>query len=431
VVSGSQDFRQDTRRGGSGAGAAAAGAAASGPGKPHYGGGYAGVGSAAPASAAASAGGAAGHGGAYSYGGFGSKLPRRGTDGLFLETLEAPIPLLAWCEGEEGRSFTAQIQAKTGVSSIVLIKPRPRSGYYEVRGAAPELVRAATELMDLHLRHQVQLAAISARAAAYDEDLVAAQAEIADGLRVEFHVPAEVVGMVIGKGGANITRVKESTGVERVMVDKDSDPPTVRIRGSDAGAVADARRQLEYDVRSLQLSRSQVAWIVGAGGSTLEDIKLRSKVRGRGFWALGAVAAPMRGGGSVAASGSTPRCWAVPAEVRMGVCLCDRCPPVTSPLIPLTASPVAACLSLPCFLSPSLCPQVTRIDVEDSVDGVSPAFLRITGLKLAVNTAVLLIEKQLEFQEHYRRCVGSCVIVGCAARVGWLAWMLPRLSCGV
>jgi len=49
---------------------------------------------------------------------------------------------------------------------------------------------------------------------------------------------------------------------------------------------------------------------------------------------------------------------------------------------------------------------VSRIDVEDSVDGVSPAFLRITGLKLAVNTAVLLIEKQLEFQEHYRRCVG-------------------------
>lgn len=286
MVSGSQDFRQDTRRGGSGAGAAAAaGAAASGPGKPHYGGGHAGAGSAGPASssaaAAASAGGAA-SGGAYSYGGFGSKLPRRGTDGLFLETLEAPIPLLAWCEGEEGRAFTAQIQAKTGVSSIALIKPRPRSGYYEVRGAAPELVRAATELMDLHLRHQVQLAAISARAAAYDEDLVAAQAEIAEGLRVEFHVPAEVVGMVIGKGGANITRVKESTGVERVMVDKDSDPPTVRIRGSDAGAVADARRQLEYDVRSLQLSRSQVAWIVGAGGSTLEDIKLRSKVSGSG-----------------------------------------------------------------------------------------------------------------------------------------------------
>jgi hypothetical protein len=56
---------------------------------------------------------------------------------------------------------------------------------------------------------------------------------------------------------------------------------------------------------------------------------------------------------------------------------------------------------------------VTRIDVEDSVDGVSPAFLRITGLKLAVNTAVLLIEKQLEFQEHYRRCVcAACRLRG-------------------
>lgn len=95
------------------------------------------------------------------------------------------------------------------------------------------------------------------------------QAEERAGLRCEFTVPSSCVGLVIGKKGANIQRVKEETGeqasdlflfllliqlfslcndtgVETIHVDRDSN--AVRISGDNADAVARAREMLDMGV---------------------------------------------------------------------------------------------------------------------------------------------------------------------------------------
>ena len=70
--------------------------------------------------------------------------------------------------------------------------------------------------------------------------------EIEDGLRAEFDVPSDMIGLVIGKGGANVNSVKEQTGVERIVVDTDAG--VVRIVGHAREDVERAREMLEYAI---------------------------------------------------------------------------------------------------------------------------------------------------------------------------------------
>ena len=260
----------------------------------------------------------------YGYGGYGAHARAVGADGLYTDSQEVPPSLLEWARGPEGEALGATVAAKTGVESLRFLSPRASTGYFEIRGASSDLVRAAAELLDLHLKHQVQLQAIAVRASALETDLGAAQEELRRGLRVEFPIHAEVVGMTIGKKGANVERVQAATGVDRIVVDADANPPIVRIRGADAEQVAEARRQIEYDIRHMVLTKPQVAWVMGsAGATTTDDIKAKSRVM--------------------------------------------------------------------------------KLALIDSVDGIAPAYLEITGLKMNVNTAVMLLETQLEYQEQFKR----------------------------
>lgn len=53
-----------------------------------------------------------------------------------------------------------------------------------------------------------------------EEAFAATQREFDEGLRAEFKVPKEVLGLVIGRNGANVERVQRDTGVARIAVDK-------------------------------------------------------------------------------------------------------------------------------------------------------------------------------------------------------------------
>ena len=167
---------------------------------------------------------------------------------------------------------------RTGVLSVKYSVVRPGHGIFEITATSKDNTQFAANLLETHLNHQEGLQSIAAKQAALGMDLEAAMKELDLGLRCEFTVPAEVVGLVIGAKGAHLNRVKDATGVERIVVDKDTNPPVIRIRGDDADQVAEARRQLEYTVEKIDLTPQQVRWIVGPGGATINDIKSRSGV---------------------------------------------------------------------------------------------------------------------------------------------------------
>lgn len=218
--------------------------------------------------------------------------------------------------------------------------------FYEVIATDEDSAQRAIALLNFHVSHQMELADIRARNEALESDFEAARAEFREGKRVEFEIPHDMVGVVIGKKGANVNRVQEETGVDRIIVDSELSPPVVRIRGASAAAVAHARRLLEYVVERVPLSRSQMAWVIGSGGDTLNSIKISSKVRQR------------------SALHPLPRVHA----------------PTTR-----------------------LSPQITSIDVEDAVSDGASGCIIIKGVKTAVATAKIMISTQLEYQSDFEK----------------------------
>jgi hypothetical protein len=98
------------------------------------------------------------------------------------------------------------------------------------------------------------------------------------GLRVEFPVPNEVLGLVIGRQGSNIDRVTEETGVERIAVDSESDPKMVRIKGPTRESVAKARKLLEYTVITIQLTQKELQYVLGKDSSKINEVRAKSRV---------------------------------------------------------------------------------------------------------------------------------------------------------
>jgi KH domain len=200
-------------------------------------------------------------------------------NGHYSESLDIPFDLLDFASSPAGADFFEQTRIKSAVDSIKFERIRAGSGQIRISGVDQASVRLALSLIQLHLEHQEILSRKLQRAAAWSSDLAAAQQEIEAGLRVEFTVPSDVLGYVIGKLGANITRVKEITGVDRIVVDRETDPVVVRIRGSSREKVSHARQMLEYTVRNMKVTSSQADWIMGTEGQSLDEIREKSRVK--------------------------------------------------------------------------------------------------------------------------------------------------------
>jgi hypothetical protein len=70
--------------------------------------------------------------------------------------------------------------------------------------------------------------------------------------------------------------VQEETGVENIVVDSDINPAVVRIKGRSADSVSQARARLEYAVESIPLTPRELGWIIGEGGAKMNEIRFKS-----------------------------------------------------------------------------------------------------------------------------------------------------------
>ena len=185
-----------------------------------------------------------------------------------------PRELLNWAQSEEGEGLFSEVCELTGATSIAV--ETERRGLYMLAIMSPgrNESRAAKSLLELHISHQVEYQARMEKHQQLQNDLEETNREFQDGLRVEFKVPRELLGLVIGKGGAHVNEVKSKTGVERIVVDPRS--ATVRIKGSDADSVAQARSMLEYADETLPLKRGEAGCVIGGGGAVIKDIRFKS-----------------------------------------------------------------------------------------------------------------------------------------------------------
>ena len=149
------------------------------------------------------------------------------------------------------------------------------AGNFVFEGPSSAKVRAAKNIIAMHMEQQDEVMTRERRVERAQESRDAALKEIEDGLRAEFYVPNNLIGLVIGKGGAHVNSVKENTGVERIVVDPEDG--AVRIVGHDKADVARAREMLEYSMKTMAVSSEDVAVLLAPvrGGRGVELNKIR------------------------------------------------------------------------------------------------------------------------------------------------------------
>lgn len=205
---------------------------------------------------------------------------RNASDNTWSESVSIPIDLLDWAASTSNReAIEALLTSKvSGLLGVEYTRIRQSEARFDLLGGSMTDVRVAAGILQLRLSHQEELQKVTRRAELASADLRAAEEELSSGMRVEFSVPYELLGLVIGKQGANLKKVQDASGVTRINVADDASPPMIHVRGPTAESVAEARRMLEYVSHELDLTSEQADWVYGADGATLRDIKEKSRV---------------------------------------------------------------------------------------------------------------------------------------------------------
>ena len=107
-------------------------------------------------------------------------------------------------------AYFEELRAKCNCSSVQYVanagggRNANAGGRVEVRSDENPCVRRAVVLLQARLEHQASLAAMEQKREHLAHDLHGYEQELASGLRCEFEVPNEVLGLIIGKAGANV-----------------------------------------------------------------------------------------------------------------------------------------------------------------------------------------------------------------------------------
>lgn len=87
-----------------------------------------------------------------------------------------------------------------------------------IDAGASERASLARRLIELHFKQQLKLMSSEARLNKVRTDLFSVQGEVASGLIVEFNVPENLIGIIIGKKGARLQRIIENTKVTNIQL---------------------------------------------------------------------------------------------------------------------------------------------------------------------------------------------------------------------
>ena len=141
---------------------------------------------------------------------------------------------------------------------------------------ATKSIAMAKMLLDLHMKNHGDLHRIQNEREQLVTKIEMRRAARENGIRVEFAIAKELIGLVVGKGGKQITDVKKATGVEMIEVDQTG--PRVIIIGPTQEAVDAARESLEFIIERVPVEPEQVGWLIGRGGKNFRELQEKTKV---------------------------------------------------------------------------------------------------------------------------------------------------------
>ncbi|EOD37949.1 hypothetical protein EMIHUDRAFT_224951 [Emiliania huxleyi CCMP1516] len=129
---------------------------------------------------------------------------------------------------------------------------------------AEKACATAKMLIELHGKHVGDMARVHSEREQLSAKLQHERERLISSFRLEFPVDKELIGLVVGKGGAT------AAGVDKVEVDPDG--PRVVIVGPSQESIEAARELLEFVSR-----REQIGWLIGKGGRTFKELQEKTQ----------------------------------------------------------------------------------------------------------------------------------------------------------
>ena len=180
--------------------------------------------------------------------------------------------LHAWLQSDDAASVFGNIKDRSG-----LVHVGPCGEVVTMIGDAVA-VRRGRMLLEVHVKHQKELLSFQDRRDKKLKALDEQRQRYASQVHVEFSVSADVIGLVIGKGGENIKRVSAQHKVEARVVESANQNRTVTIKvsGDSHETVNAARMDLEITSQNYKVDEKLVGWLLGKQMRNIQEIQQKS-----------------------------------------------------------------------------------------------------------------------------------------------------------
>lgn len=129
---------------------------------------------------------------------------RKVESGLYQSDIEVTHDLVDWCSGAKAKGDFEQVQKTSGVLSIAFVRGAGRP-LVRIQGAEKNSVNRAADIIQQTINVQKELAEYAQAMAKVKREQDAVMEDVKKGLRDSFEVPQEILGLIIGKEGKNIS----------------------------------------------------------------------------------------------------------------------------------------------------------------------------------------------------------------------------------
>ena len=160
-------------------------------------------------------------------------------------------------------------------SKVVAMSIDPKEARVKIIGAEKNIARAKM-LLELHGKHVNDMTGLQQERERLAAKLANERERLETGLRLDFHVDKSLVGLVVGKGGKNMSNAKRIAGVDRVEIDPTG--PRVVVYGPTQEALDAARDMLEFVAERIPVEPKQVGWLIGRDGRNFKELQEKTKV---------------------------------------------------------------------------------------------------------------------------------------------------------
>ncbi|CAD7955380.1 unnamed protein product [Amoebophrya sp. A120] len=139
-------------------------------------------------------------------------------------------------------------------------------------------LRRGRMLLSTHLKHQKSIQQFHVKREKKMKALDEQRNKYSDKFSHEWVAEGKCAGMIVGKEGKNVKRVRAAHGVEILIDDEEDGSVKVRIYGDTQEQVDKARAELEYVRDEFQVEKNLVGWVLGKRRANLNDIQEQSGI---------------------------------------------------------------------------------------------------------------------------------------------------------